>query len=191
MQGLISIMGLLFLVFTVHPLNARTLADVELPEEVVLEMDGSRLLLNGAGVVRHLFTDVLVGALYLPRRQRDAGDVMDLPQPARVQIHVLYRHLQVEDLVTAWLACLEDPSNSVQSERLSPRLRALMRLIPDLAQGDVLAVDLLPGQGAWLYLNGDLLGVAAGDEISRALLVAWIGDSPVDGDVKRAMLGSG
>jgi hypothetical protein len=191
MQGLISIMGLLFLVVTVHPLNARTLADVELPEEVVLEMDGSRLLLNGAGVVRHLFTDVLVGALYLPRRQRDAGDVMDLPQPARVQIHVLYRNLAVKDLEAAWLACLENPSNSVQSERLSPRLRALMRLIPDLAQGDVLAVDLLPGQGAWLYLNGDLLGVAAGDEISRALLVAWIGDSPVDGDVKRAMLGSG
>ncbi len=153
MQRMISVLSLMALLAAAGPVPARTLAEVELPEEVVLEADGSRLLLNGAGVVRQMFTDLLVGALYLPRRQRDAGNVIVLPEPARVQIHVLYPHIDVDDLEEAWLACLENSTDLEHSRHLLPRLRALLQLIPDLRRGDVLAVDLHPGLGARLHLD--------------------------------------
>jgi len=171
--------------------QARTLADVNLPEEVALPGDGSRLVLNGAGVVRRLFVDVLVSALYLPRRQQNAGELIELPSPARVQFHVLYTEIEARDLERAWLDALADSTSSEELKRLATVAQELVDLIPDLRRGDVLAVDLLPGIGARLYLNEDLLGEVAGDEVSRALLVAWIGESPVDDGVKRAMLGSG
>ena len=130
------------LLLAAGPASARALAGVELPQQVVLQADGSRLVLNGAGVVRYLFTDVVVGALYLPQRQRDAVDVLNLPGPARVQIHVLYSALTVEDLEQAWLDCLQ---GSAEAHRLLPALRDLLALVPDLRRGDVLALDLYPG----------------------------------------------
>ncbi len=191
MQQVCSAVLLVVLLAGGSPLSARTLAGVELPEQVTLKADGSRLVLNGAGVVRHFFTDLLVGALYLPRRQKHAGSVLALPGVTRVQIHVLYERIGVGELEQAWLECLAGMDDAVERERLLPQLTALLQLLPDLSRGDVLAVDLYPGEGARLHLNGRLRGSVAGDAVSHALLVTWLGDAPVDAGVKRAMLGRG
>ena len=51
-------------------------------------------------------------------------------------------------------------------------------------------LDFLPDSGTGLVVNGQARGKPiAGDDFYRALLRIWLGDKPVDGDLKRGMLG--
>ena len=49
--------------------------------------------------------------------------------------------------------------------------------------------DYLPGTGTQISLNGRLLGTIAGVDFNRALLRIWLGNVPVQADLKKAMLG--
>ena len=51
-----------------------------------------------------------------------------------------------------------------------------------------LAFDFVDG-GTRVSLNGQAKGTIAGDAFNKALLNAWIGDKPVQDDLKKAMLG--
>jgi hypothetical protein len=54
---------------------------------------------------------------------------------------------------------------------------------------DVITIDYLPDTGTQIYLNGKLLGIVLGPEFYRALLKIWLGNEPVQRDLKKAMLG--
>ena len=67
---------------------------------------------------------------------------------------------------------------------------------PSLAKngkkGDVIHLDFAPGTGTQVVFNGKPRGKPiAGDDFYRVLLRIWLGDSPVDTRLKRAMLGGG
>jgi len=52
----------------------------------------------------------------------------------------------------------------------------------------VLAFDFVDG-GTRVSLNGQAKGTIAGDAFNKALFNAWLGDKPVQDDLKKAMLG--
>ena len=54
---------------------------------------------------------------------------------------------------------------------------------------DVINIDYLPGTGTQISLNGRSLGTIAGVDFNRALLKIWLGNVPVQADLKKAMLG--
>ena len=52
--------------------------------------------------------------------------------------------------------------------------------------GNIVAAALLAGTG----LNGTAKGTIAGDAFNKALMRIWLGEQPVQSDLKRAMLGN-
>jgi hypothetical protein len=53
-------------------------------------------------------------------------------------------------------------------------------------------LDFVPGTGTRVLVDGAAKGKPiAGDEFYKGLLRIWLGDKPVDGDLKKAMLGQG
>jgi hypothetical protein len=70
----------------------------------------------------------------------------------------------------------------------SAELAAILKGIGQLKEGNVLTFDFVDG-GTRVGLNGAAKGTIAGDAFNRALTNVWIGDKPVQDDLKKAMLG--
>ncbi len=69
-------------------------------------------------------------------------------------------------------------------------LVAIMNAFGSGKEGDVIALDWLPGSGTRVLLNGETKGTPiAGEDFYRALLRIWLGDDPVSGSLKKALLG--
>ena len=63
-----------------------------------------------------------------------------------------------------------------------------MKSIGQLKEGNVLAFDFVDG-ATKVSLNGAPKGSIPGEAFNKALINAWIGDNPVQSDLKKAMLG--
>jgi len=69
-------------------------------------------------------------------------------------------------------------------------LLAIMNALVEAKKGDAILLDFLPDSGTRVVVNGQPRGKPiAGDDFYRALLRIWLGDKPVDGDLKKGMLG--
>jgi hypothetical protein len=56
----------------------------------------------------------------------------------------------------------------------------------------VIALDWVPGTGTQVVIDNQPHGKPIpGEDFYRALLRIWIGDKPVSGDLKKALLGQG
>jgi hypothetical protein len=76
---------------------------------------------------------------------------------------------------------------------MTPQLRQLEQIfntVDHVKDGDVITLDYLPDTGTLINLNGKLLGIVQGIAFNRALLKIWLGNEPVQKNLKKAMLGS-
>jgi len=71
-------------------------------------------------------------------------------------------------------------------------LSAIMNALGEAKKGNVIALDFVPGTGTRVQVDGAPKGKPiAGDDFYRGLLRIWLGDKPVDADLKKGMLGQG
>jgi hypothetical protein len=62
------------------------------------------------------------------------------------------------------------------------------QLMRTMRQGDVIDLDFLPEEGTQVRFNGELQGLIEGADFYATLLQVWLGNNPVDSDLKRALL---
>jgi hypothetical protein len=151
----------------------------------------TELQLNGAGIRSRFFIKVYVAALYLPTRQTQAAEAIQGRGPKRVQLHLL-REVPIDHFLEGLRKGLDQNLGEAELDALKPRLEAFNRLITSLGkahEGDVLTLDDTDA-GLVLSLNGKVQGIPIpGPELHRALLKVWLGDKPVQDDLKRGLLG--
>jgi hypothetical protein len=149
------------------------------------------LQLNGAGIRSRFFIKVYVAALYLPARQSQGADAIQGRGPKRVQLHLL-RDVPIDHFLEGLRKGLDQNLSEAEMEALKPKLDTFNRLITSLGkahEGDVLSLDDTDA-GLVLSVNGKAQGAPIpGPELHRALLKIWLGDKPVQDDLKRGMLG--
>jgi len=149
---------------------AAEVAGVKLDDKVRIAPNAPELVLNGAGIRTRFFVKVYVGALYLPEKKTAAADVLALGGAKRVSLAML------RDLTAQQLA----------------ELLAVMTSLGQAKQGEVIALDFVPDSGTRVLVNGAAKGKPIPDEgFYRAILKVWLGDKPVDADLKRGLLGQG
>jgi chalcone isomerase-like protein len=180
------------LVLLVTPALAAEVAGVKVDERVKLESE--ELVLNGAGLRTRAFFKVYVAGLYLAARKTSADDVLALPGAKRLSMRLM-RDLSAKQLTDALDEGFRDNTPVPEQEALKGRLAELtdiMNALHSAKEGDVVALDWLPGTGTRVSLNGEPRGKAiAGEDFYRALLRIWLGDNPVQGSLKKALLGQG
>lgn len=171
---------------------AAEVAGVKVDERV--KLGSFELQLNGAGVRTKAFFKVYVAGLYLSEKKTNVADVLALPGAKRVSMRMM-RELSAKQLTDALDEGIRDNTPSVEQEVLKDRLvelTATMNALQSAREGDVIALDWVPGSGTRVVLNGEPKGGAiAGEDFYRALLRIWLGDNPVSGSLKRALLGQG
>ena len=177
----------LLLLLWVLPAAALEVAGVKVPEQT--KVGAADLVLNGAGIRTRFVFKVYVGALYLGRKTSAAGEALAQPGAKRVALTLL-RNLSADQLKEAFEAGIDANNGAAELATLKPRIAQLLALFTDTKEGDVILLDFVPGSGTVVTLNGAPDGKPIpGEDLYRALLRIWLGDKPVDGDLKKAMLG--
>ncbi len=162
--------------------------------EDALDLKGSKLVLNGAGVRYKAVFKVYAAGLYLGRKASTPEEVLAAPGTKRLVITML-RDIDANELGKLFTRGVEDNSPKSEMLQLIPGLVRMGQIFADQKQlktGDTFTIDWLAGTGTVISVKG----VAQGEAIKEAaffnaLLRIWLGPNPADWKLKDALLGRG
>jgi len=180
--------GFLLLLLLDGSLNAKEIADVELPDEVRLDGSEQVLILNGAGIRKKFFISVYVAGLYLAEPVKSAAETFALETPKRVTMHILHSKITKDKIVSGWNDGFSANNSEPALNLLNDRLHAFNELFEDLYQGDRVYFDYLPGIGTKVTVKDRLKGTIPGKDFYLALLKVWLGKRPVAKSLKADLL---
>jgi long-chain acyl-CoA synthetase len=177
---------LAFALFTLPAFGAEV-GGVKLDDKI--SVGGQELVLNGAGIRTKAIFKVYVGSLYVPAKATTAAAVY-AKAPRRVQLNML-RDVGSDQMLDALVDGIKDANPPADVEAVkaqSDQLATILKAAGQLKEGNVLAFEFADG-ATKVLLNGTAKGTIPGEAFNKALMNAWIGDKPVQADLKKAMLG--
>jgi chalcone isomerase-like protein len=152
----------------------------------------AELMLNGAGLRKRAFFQVYAMGLYLPEKKPGAADAIGAPGAKRVAIHML-RDVDADTFTEALVDGMRPNHDEAAMKSLEPRiaeLSAIMNELKEAKKGMTILLDWQPGTGTVVAVDGKARGKPiAGEDFYRALLRIWLGERPVQDDLKKALLG--
>jgi Chalcone isomerase-like len=167
------------------PLRAASVDGVNVPDTVTV--DGKTLKLNGAGMRRKMIVRVYVGALYLETPSKDAGAIVSANQTKSMRLRMM-RSVEGSKISGAIAEGFENNSKDAMPQ-LRPRLEQLAKWIPDVKEGDEIALTWIPDKGTQVDVRGTTKGTIEGRDFADALFSVWLGPNPVQEDLKVALVG--
>jgi hypothetical protein len=150
------------------------------------------LSLNGTGVRKRVFFEVYSIGLYLPKKTSSAEEAISSPGPKRVDIRML-RDVSAEQFSGALAEGIRANHSEADARALEPsvkQLTAIMAEIQEAKKGMVISLGW-NGKATQVRVDGKAAGSPIeGEDFYRALLRIWLGDKPVQDDLKKALLGA-
>ncbi len=162
-------------------------AGVKLPDTMTVE--GKTLKLNGIGLRKKMLFKVYVAGLYVENPSKSASTVIAADEAKSITLHVL-RGLSGNQIGEA----ISDGfwhNSKAQMGTLTDRLQKLTAMFPAVVEGDEIVLTYLPGKGTSVSAKGQAKGVIEGKDFADALFSVWLGENPVQDDLKKALLGGG
>ena len=161
--------------------------------ETTTQVGAAALQLNGAGLRTKVFFKVYVAGLYVPQKTSNAAQLLAQKGPRRVTITML-RDVDAESFAKALNDGLRDNHTDAQFAALKPQIDALnanLKAVGEAKKGDVIHFEFVPDAGTQVTVNGQVRGsVIAGEDFFTSVLRIWLGDKPVDVNLKKALIGS-
>jgi hypothetical protein len=156
------------------------------------KLGNAELTLNGAGLRTKVFFKVYVIGLYLPAKAATGAAVLEQKGAKRAHM-VLLRDVSAEDFSDALIEGLTNNSSDAEMAALKPRIDQFRQAIVaagEVKTGLVVHLDFLPETGTRLTLGGKQQGKdIPGEDFFNALLRIWLGDKPIQNNLKDALLG--
>lgn len=169
------------------PASAADVAGVKFEERARVE--GAELSLKGAGLRKRLFFQVYAIGLYVADAK---ADPIAQGGAKRVAIHML-RDVDAETFTQALVDGMRPNHDEAAMQGFAPRierLSAIMREVKEAKEGMGIALDWVPGAGTRVAIDGRPAGAPIeGEDFYAALLRIWLGEKPVQADLKQALLG--
>ena len=150
------------------------------------------LTLNGAGLRKRLFFKVYVMGVYVAQKNASAAALIDQPGAKRIAIRML-RDVSADAFNEALAEGIRANHSEAEVKALDPGLKQLSAVIAEVQEAKKgMAIDLdWTGADTQVMVNGKPTGKPIpGQELYKALLKIWLGDKPVQDDLKKALLGS-
>ena len=188
-----KITALFLLLSLIAPVQALEIAGVKLADKVRVEEN--ELVLNGAVIRTNIFVKSYIVVLYLGEKTSSGEVVLADAGAKRVALHIL-RNMEAQRFVGIFEKAVTANHSPIEMAALAERVRKFSRLLdqsslPDgmiWGKGDVIDFDYLPAVGTRVSVNGVEKGRVEGVEFYRAMLKAWLGDKPLNEDVKKGLL---
>jgi hypothetical protein len=178
--------GFLFLFLIAFSAFPVEVAGINIPDT------DQQLVLNGAGLRKRAFFQVYAIGLYLPERKTAAAEAVAATGPKRVAIHML-RDVEAGEFAGALVNGMKDNLSEAEMKAFEPRIKQLSAIMGEMKEakkGMRITLDWLPAAGTQLTVEGKPAGAPIpGEDFYRALLKIWLGENPVQADLKKALLG--
>jgi len=143
-------------------------------------------LLHGTGLLRYrVFIKGYVAALYLREKLSPESILADVPR--RLEISYFWS-IDAEDFAKATIDGISRNVEPTTYADLEGGIEQINALYEDVEPGDRYALTYVPGVGTELALNDRRLGSVAGADFSSALFSIWLGDEPIDEDLRDQLL---
>lgn len=153
---------------------------------------GKELQLNGTALRAGFLAKGYVAALYLQEKARNATVVLGTSGAKRLQLRML-RETEPPAIMRSLRQGIRDNHSESQVQGLATRLVQFERTLGELGtahKGDVINLDFSPQTGTVIAINGTPRGrPIPGEDFYQAVLRVFLGERPVDPDVKRGLLG--
>lgn len=160
--------------------------------EATSQVGAAKLQLNGAGLRTKVFFKVYVAGLYTPQKATSAAQLLAQTGARRVTITML-RNVDAESFASALNDGLRDNHSEAQYAAMKPKIDALnanLKAVGEAKKGDVIHFEFVPEAGTQITVNGQARGsVIAGEDFFTAVLRIWLGDKPVDANLKKTLIG--
>lgn len=181
----------LFLTAPAHAASAGTVVE-NYRFDNELNVNGQRLVLNGAGVRYKLVFKLYAMALYLPKKSSSVDEIIAMPGPKRIRMLAL-REMPVADFGRMTARGIQASATREDFVKILPdiaRIGQLYGAYDRTALGDEILMDWTPGAGLTVRFRGALQGDPfVQPELFNTLLKIWLGDKPADAQLKEALLG--
>jgi hypothetical protein len=164
-----------------------SLAGAAAPVPPTLTVAGKTLRLNGSGIRSRWFFKVYSASLYLETPTHNPDLAITSEQVKQIDLRML-RALDRSQIAAAITEGFQKNSGS-QMGSLKSRLDRLNAMIPSVREGDQIALTYVPKKGTVVTAKGTEKGVIEGKDFAIALFAVWLGRSPVQDDLKTALLG--
>ncbi len=152
-----------------------------------LVLNGSGIRYAAAGLVR-----VYVASLYLPAKRATSAEIGALKGAKRMHLNLL-RDINANDFSKGLMGGMRANVPAADQQKHFDSLLKLGQIfgqIPSLKKGESISVDLVPGTGTLILVNGKKVGEAFTDEtFFQALLQIWLGPKPIEDSLKPVLLG--
>ena len=157
-----------------------------------IPLGGQVLQLNGVGVRAVAWFKGYAAGLYLSARARSPAQALATPGAKRLEMRMLV-DVETEEFIKAIHKGIERNTPPAGQPALADRIARLddlLRALSKVNKRDVIDLDWQPDRGFQLVVNGQPRGEPmAGDDLYAALLLIFIGEKPVDADLKAGLLG--
>ena len=188
-----KLLAILLLALSLPAFAALDVGDVKFDDKA--KVGAGDTVINGAGMRKVLFIKGYAMALYLPQKAATTADVLEAKGARRIRL-VLLRDASGETFADSLASGIHKNHSEAEIVPMNARIetfKAMMLGIGNVAKGATVHLDWLPEIGGGvtrLTVNGEKKGEdLAGEDFYRALLKIWLGDKPVQEDLKEHLLG--
>ncbi|MCG8333472.1 MAG: chalcone isomerase family protein [Proteobacteria bacterium] len=181
------VIGLMLFMFLPFQGTAKEVSGAEIPEK--LERAGITFVLNGAGIRSRFFVNIYVSALYLEDRSQDSEKILRDDRNMGIRLQIVSGFVDQDNLKSAIKDGFESATGG-NTQPIQPQIERFLELMSEeVNKGDYFDFIYLQSSGLRVYKNDTFLEDIKGLNFKRAFFGIWLGDDPVDDDLKEEMLG--
>ena len=184
------IYSLLLALGIVFALQAEEIVGVNIDEVITVSSGGEELRLRGAAVKTSARQAIYIGGLYLQEDLSNAKEIIASNGAKRFFIYSKDSTIKPDALIRALnlgFTVNHDEDELIKLESKIKQFNLIWR--SQIKAGDKVWVDYLPGKGTSVLVNGVEKGLITGKGFYSAFLKTWIGDKPLNQEMKKQLLG--
>jgi hypothetical protein len=161
---------------------------VTIPRTITFE--NKTLQLNGAGSRSKMWVEVYIQALYLSILSQDPKEIINDDLAMSIRIEITSALVSSGKLTRAMHTGFEKSAGD-NFETLKPKMELLKSFLADeITKGDVFELTYNPAdKSIWVIKNKAFKGKVEGFEFKKVFFGIWLGDKPVDEELKNSLLG--
>jgi hypothetical protein len=149
---------------------------------------GVSLPIIGATRFRYLFLNIYSIALYGPAGTNTIDEILaDVPKRLVLRYHRRFTRNQIVKGGLEMMKKNPEVNLSAIADAVSQMDALYMEAVHE---EDEYEVSYVPGQGTSLYFNEELRGTVSGADFARAYFGIWLSKTPIDEEMRDALLGA-
>lgn len=176
----------LALVPTANAVPPKELRDVKLDQSI--DTNGSKLVLNGAGVRSKFFIKAYIASLYLQNPSKDSEQIMDADEPMAVRLNITSGMITPERMSDS----TRDGFIKSTGGNVAPIEKDMETLIAvfseSVEKGDIFDLIYTPGTGVEVFRNGEKKSEVPGLAFKKALFGIWLSEDGIQDSLREDML---